>query len=175
MLHINFKSTLVKSFTLFVLCLAVFSHVGIAGGGDSYAIYLNNKLITKQHVTQSSSGIISLPLDKANLNDRIKIHYSHCGVIGKGRSIIVKNDQNQVLKEWKFADAKGSEVSVSIQVKDILDLKKKNVNARLNLYYSSKELPQGRMLASVMLDDKNITKHRSEKNIYRYSLKKFLD
>ncbi len=103
MQHPNFKSTLVKVFTLIVLGLTMFSFAGRAGG-DSYKIYLNKKLITEQYVSQPSSGLISLNLDKANYKDQIVIYYSHCGTTGKGRSIMLKDEQNKILKEWKFAD-----------------------------------------------------------------------
>ena len=103
MQHPNFKSTLVKVFTLIVLGLTMFSFAGRAGG-DSYKIYLNKKLITEQYVSQPSSGLISLNLDKANYKDQIVIYYSHCGTTGKGRSIVLKDEQNKILKEWKFAD-----------------------------------------------------------------------
>ncbi len=86
MLHTNFKSALVKTFTLIVLSLTVFTYASKAGG-DRYEIYLNDKLITQQYVGKLAVDVSSLQLDKANYKDKLVIYYSHCGTAGKGRSI----------------------------------------------------------------------------------------
>ena len=154
MKQVNLKSAGVKTSMLAVLCLTLFSYAAIAGG-DTYEIYLNKKLILKQRITELSSAIQNLPLDQASPKDNLVIYYSHCGVTAKGRSIIVKNEQNKILKEWKFDD---SNVSMSIPVKDLLQLRKNKGNHQLNLYYfSSRQLPEGRMLASVNMGDKDLT------------------
>jgi len=161
MRHTNCKSVLVKPFTLIALCLTSFSFVSKAGG-DRYEIFLNDKLIEQRYVWHSGIDVTSLQLDKTNYNDKLVIYYSHCGTAGKGRTILIKDEQNKVLKEWKFADATGDDASMSIPVKDILDLQKSNVNANLGLYYfSSQYLPKGRMLTSIKLKEKNLALHQS--------------
>jgi hypothetical protein len=151
---------------LVVLGLTAFSFISKAGG-DRYAIYLNDKLITQKYVGQSGIDISSLQLDKTNYKDKLVIYYSHCGAIGKGRSILVKDEQNKVLKEWKFADVTGTDASMSIPVKDILDLQKDNADASLSLYYfSSRYLPKGRMLTSIKLKEKNVALHQAEGDKY---------
>lgn len=158
MKHIRCLLPLVKSFLPVVFYLTAFNQISNAGGGDSYQIYLNKKLVLTQYVNNVSTGIMTLQLDKSNYNDQLVIVYSHCGVTGKGRNIVVKNDQNQVLKEWKYADVEGSDASMIIPVKDILELKKNNTGSTLNLYYFASELlPGGRMLTSLRLDDKSVT------------------
>lgn len=154
MLHSIFKSATVKYFMPVVLLLIILSFTAKAGG-DSYEIYLNNKLI----VTQARMGVTvdNLQLSKANYNDELVVRYSHCGITGKGRSIVLKDDKNNIVKEWKFADGNAS---MSISVKEILELQKKN-NTTLSLYYfSSQYLPKGRMLTSVKLQDKNTVMHK---------------
>jgi len=161
MLHRNLKPALVKTFTLIVLCLTAFSFISKAGG-DRYEIYLNDKRIMQRYVGQLAVDVSSLQLDKTNYNDKLVIYYSHCGTAGKGRTILIKDEQNKVLKEWKFADATRDDASMSIPVKDILDLQKSNVNANLGLYYfSSQYLPKGRMLTSIKLKEKNLALHQS--------------
>ena len=76
-------------------------------GGDHYEIYLNKKLVTKQFVTQSATAL-NLQLDKSNYNDEVTIYYSHCGVMGKERSLVLKDSKGKVLKEWKFDDGKNT-------------------------------------------------------------------
>lgn len=152
MRHSNLKQTLAKAFTFAALLLFTFS---AKAGGDSYKIYLNNKLILKQYVTQPLN-LKSLQLDKAKSNDRLVIFYSHCGQTGRGRSIAIKNEKGIVLKEWKFANSTGSNESMVIPVKELLQLEKNN-NSLLRLYYAAKELPKGRMLTSLDLGKNNIT------------------
>ena len=95
-------------------------------------------------------------MTKANYNDELVIYYSHCGQTGKGRSIVLRDDNNNIIKEWKFSDATGSDASMKIPVKEILELQRKNANTSLSLYYfSSQYLPKGRMLTSIKLQDKN--------------------
>jgi hypothetical protein len=166
MIHTNSKSALVKTFALTVLCLTIFVYASKAGG-DKYEIYLNNRLITERYVGRMAVDVSSLQLDKTNYKDNLIIYYSHCGTIGKGRSVVVKDEQNNTLKEWKFADVSGTDVSMSIPVKDILDLKMNNPNARLNLYYfSSQYLPNGRMLTSITLKEKNVAQHQHSDGKY---------
>jgi len=163
MLHSNAKWTWSKTFAATVLFLTTFSFAAIAGG-DTYEIYLNKKLVFKQRVLNASAiDLNSLQLTKANYNDELVIYYSHCGVTGTGRSIEIKDDQNNVLKEWKYKDANSSNTAMTIPVKEILELQKNNPKAVLNLYYfSSKYLPKGRMLASIKTQEKN-TVMRSDK------------
>jgi len=60
---------------------------------------------------------------------------------------------------------------MSIPVKDIFDLQKKNVSATLKLYYfSSQYLPKGRVLTSIKLQEKNLAKHDSKEGKYWLAL-----
>jgi len=119
-------------------------------GGDSFTIYLNNKLLLQQSV-YGEEGVKSLQLDHASPNDQLMVYYSHCGKVGTDRSIILKDAQNKTLKEWQFADASGANTAMTCKVKDILDLQKGNT--RINLFYTSRELRNGRLLASLQLND----------------------
>ena len=167
MQHTNLKSALVKSSSLVVLFISLFSF-SVLAGRDSYEIYLNNKLIQKQYVGEASTGLAGLQLDNSNYNDKLVINYVHCNTkgAGKGRNIEVRNAQGQILKEWKFADATGADVSMSIPVKDILALQKNNPNATLSLFYfSAQELPKGQMLASIKLGDKSVSRLQQTKGL----------
>jgi hypothetical protein len=155
-----FKTSLpgAKMFAATIVCLITFSFAALAGG-DTYQIYLNNKLVFKQKsYNPSVVDLNNLQLTKTNYNDDLVVYYSHCGVTGTGRSIEIKDENNNVLKQWKFKDAQGSNASMVIPVKDILELQQQNPKATLNLYYfSEKYLPKGRMLASIKMENKNMT------------------
>jgi len=119
-------------------------------GGDSFEIYVNGKLVVQQYVAVAK-GTQDLVLGNSYSNDKIDVYYSHCGKIGTERTLSIKDAQNHLLKQWKFADA-ATKSPMSCQIKDILSLQK-NKNGKLSLYYSSKELPAGRLL--VAIDDAN--------------------
>ena len=151
-----FKSIAAKCSAMIGVLLLIVGNIN-AGGGDSYTIYLNDQLILKQYVGQTKTGIIPLVLENAKPTDKMVVFYSHCGTTGKGRSIVIRDEKNNTLKEWKFEDATASG-GMTISVKDIIDLEKSNANSTLTMYYfSSQLLPGGRMLASIKPDGKNTT------------------
>jgi hypothetical protein len=151
MKHSNFKKTIVSAFTFTVLYLTVFASSAKAGG-DMYQIYLNDKLILKEFVIQPIT-LKKLAIDKANSNDNVVVYYSHCGTVGKGRSIAIKDTKGNVLKEWKFTDAANNSKGMVIPVKELLQLQKNSSN--LTLYYTAQELPKGLTLASVHVGPKS--------------------
>ena len=143
------KKFFVKSFALAAFCLTVFASAAIAGA-HSYSIYLNNKLLLQEYVNPKSITLKDLQLSQANASDMLVIYYNHCGVVGKGRSIAIKDDQGKTLKEWKFADVEGKDNGMSIPVKELLALEKSNGKNALNIYYySSSMLPKGQGLAAI--------------------------
>jgi len=146
MLHIHRKRvgfTLLALATSFIT-LSAFTNMG----GDSFTIYLNDKLLLKEYV-YNTQGIKNLQLDQRSYNDQLNIYYNHCGQTGTDRSITLKDGQNRILKEWHFPDATGANTAMTCRVKDILDCQKGG--GSINLYYTSRELRNGRLLASLQL------------------------
>lgn len=151
MQHRSFKPAWALAFTFAIICLQAFT---AKAGGESFEIYLNNKLILRQAVTQSLT-LQSLQLDKANKDDELIIYYNHCGTTGKNRTIAIKDDKGNTIKEWKFADATGSSKGMTILVKDLLQLEKNYSHAGLNIVYSSQQLPKGRALSALQFTGKS--------------------
>lgn len=145
----TFNQAFLKIFTLITLCFTTFGFT-TKFGLDSYEIYLNNKLILKQSVNQPLSLRV-LQLDKANVNDQLRINYIHCTLKGAGtdRNIVLKDEKGKKLKDWSFANATGSDLNMVISVKELLSLIKNNPNHELSLYYTSKEQTKSQMLASL--------------------------
>ncbi|HUR12535.1 MAG TPA: hypothetical protein VM012_14265 [Flavitalea sp.] len=137
---------------LFLIFSAVLFSFSLSRGGDVFKIFLNDKMVVEQFVSEKTS-VKMLTLDQSNLNDRISIYYSHCGQIGKKRAIVIRDAQDQVLKEWRFTDSKGEHQPMVMAVKDILQLQKNH--SKLKVYYSSVELPGGKLLATVVSSGKN--------------------
>jgi len=90
-------------------------------------------------------------------NDKLDIYYSHCGQVGKDRYITIKNEKDQPIKVWKFVDATDNNVAMSLKLKDILSLRK-NKTDKLNLFYSSSELPKGKVLAIIAGEETGIAR-----------------
>jgi len=145
MKHTTFHQAFIRLFTLITVSFAAFGFTN-KFGLDGYEIYLNNKLILKQYVNQPVNLRV-LQLDKANESDELRIKYTHCQKTGPGtgRSITLKDEKGNTLKKWAFADA--SDFSMTVPVKELLQLEKKNVHHELSLYYTSQERPNGEMLA----------------------------
>lgn len=137
----------IKMFMLLTLCFATFSFT-TKFGLDSYEIYLNNKLILKQSVNQPLNLRV-LQLKPENAGDQLLITYKHCNLPGAGtdRSITLEDEKGNVLKKWAFPDATGSDLSMKIPVKELLQLEKSNVHPDLSLHYTARELVKGQTLA----------------------------
>lgn len=118
-------------------------------GLDSYAIYLNDKLLLKQYVNQPLNLRV-LPLHSAQETDQLRISYNHCTIkngAGTSRSVSLQDEEGQVLKKWVFADATGSDLNMVIAVKELRQLEKTHAHQALRLVYSARELPKGEMLS----------------------------
>ncbi|WPU90914.1 hypothetical protein SNE25_16465 [Mucilaginibacter sabulilitoris] len=143
------NQTFIKVFTLIAFSFAALGFT-TRFGLDGYEVYLNNKLLLKQYVNQPVNLRV-LQLDKAKDNDELRIKYTHCSNkgAGTGRSIALKDEQGNTLKKWAFADAAGSDLSMVVPVKELLQLEKKNAGHELSLYYTARELPKSEMLGFV--------------------------
>lgn len=138
------KSMIIKSLVMAVASIAFFSFTN-KPGGEGFEIYLNNKVVLQQFGSKMDD-IKSLLVNQGSA-DQLSIKYHHCGRAGKNRTVTVKDSQNKILKEWKYADVKDAYAAMNCNVKDITVLKKQN--GALKLYYSSSELPNGRLLALI--------------------------
>jgi hypothetical protein len=141
----NSKLIAVKS--LLILFSAALFSFSVKKGGDSFEVWLNGKRVLQQYV-HVAKGVQTLNLTQTSDNDKLDIYYSHCGQTGKNRYITIKDEKNRPLKVWKFNDATGNNVAMSFKLKDLLSLKK-NKTDKLNLFYSSSQLPDGRLLATI--------------------------
>lgn len=149
------KKSLAALSLLLAMSITLFSFTS-GKGGEGFEIYLGKKLVLQKFGNQMD-GVKSLQLDQRSSNDQLIIKYHHCGRVGKNRNITIKDGQNKILKEWKFADDTKDGASMSCNVKDILSLKK-GANNTINLYYSSSELPKGRLLTSLVIGSQSVAK-----------------
>lgn len=121
-------------------------------GGEGFEISLNNKIVIQQFGSDMNN-VKSLQLNQNRPDDQLTIKYHHCGKVGKNRVVIIKDGQNNILKKFNYADVTTPVAAMTIPVQDILNLKK-SAGSTLKLFYSSSELPSGRILASIILEQR---------------------
>jgi hypothetical protein len=123
-------------------------------GADTFEVYVGEKLMLKAALhNRKETPAISLDARDQQLN----VIYNQCGETGTSRKMTLKNDQNTILKEWRFKDVDiHTKDGMVINVKDILAFKK--ANQRLSLYYSAKEREEV-LLAPIQLGDKTASSH----------------
>lgn len=133
-----------------VLAVASLSAISLQAkaGADHFKVYLNNKLVFEQYVNKTMN-LQLLQLDKANMNDNLTFHYSHCGEIGKDRKIALTDGKGNIVREWKFADVSGKQAGMVIPVKELLKYQQSN----LQFMYSAQQLPKGQLIAGLQVKD----------------------
>jgi hypothetical protein len=130
-----------------IVSLAIFSF-GTPAGADNFQIYLDKKLVVQEFV-----HLIKKPqtinLQAAHQNSQIDVYYNHCGELGKSRTIVLKDNQNRVLREFHFKD--GNKF-MTCKVSAFVDFKKKDAIPAIHLYYAAKQSPEPRLLANIMVN-----------------------
>lgn len=143
------KQVLFKSFAWLTLASALFSFSTI--GGDRYTIHLNGKQII-EHFVHSKEAIPGFSLDQAAAKDQLSVYYSECGKIGTSRKLSVKDDKGIVLASWQFENAVQEHTPMNFKAKEIIALKQKGYNS-VKIFYSSREISKGQLLATIILTD----------------------
>jgi|SRR5690349_3247086 len=138
----------IRSLTVLVLCAALFSF-DERPGGDTFSIYLNEKLLLQQHVWLER-GVKDISLAGTKATDVLRIQYSHCGKTGTARSLAVLNGENKIIKTWSFADT--DPVRMEVAVAELLKLQKTS-GRPLHLVYASTEMPEGKTLVNIEAPD----------------------
>jgi len=116
-------------------------------GGDSFEIYIGKTLALQQFLYKDKA-IKTVDLSVASATDELKVSFNHCGQTGTNRTVSIKDNQ-QVLKQWKFADIKpGGSTQMNIPVKDIVAIQKNLKGKQLSLFYASDLMKEGKVLAT---------------------------
>ena len=164
-----FKPGLLKLLLPGFIFLSAFVNDSKAGG-ITFEIYLNNQLLLKQRYNKIEAGSPDLQFTSANYNDNLRIFFRSCGASSKTRSVGVKNENNEVLKKWDFENSSSTDLSMTIPVKEILNLQKSKPGSSLRLFYfSPDQFQDGYMLASLQTGKKN-TAFNSNDNISNWSV-----
>ena len=113
-------------------------------GGEGFEVYQNEQLILRQFGNDMNK-IKSIQLTAAGAKEQITVKYFHCGRIAKNRHIVLRSRDKKELKNWLFSGDPG----MSFRVADVLVPGKR---AEIDVYYSSSELPAGRLLVSLIVN-----------------------
>ena len=126
------------------VAIAMLSFVTMPGG-EFYRISMNGKQVIEQFLTRNTE-IPTLHIDKFADADQLSVYYNHCGKIGTNRVLSLKSGNN-ILKSWNFKNSNAD--MMTLDMKDVVSAGA--TKQPLQLYYSSSELKEGRLLAKVEL------------------------
>lgn len=128
-----------------IMIVVILSSFLTRPGGDHFQVYLNNKLVIEEHIYGRTKNV---PLKLTESTGELKVDYSHCGVTGTARTLRLKDENNKVLREWKFDD-------VNPEMKDpmtvsITQLNEFRSTSGATLLYSARELNTEVVIAPVV-------------------------
>ncbi len=126
-----------------LLCVVASTAFAPLPGGDVFQIYLNGQQVHQQFL-HASKGNPTFQLPALDNNDRLAVFYSHCGKTGSGRTLVFRNEKNETVKTLRFRDADGNTSRMEFGRKDL-----PAESRSLQLYYASKELPNGHLIATI--------------------------
>lgn len=149
------KSIITKAMMLVATAAALLSF-SPNFGGEGFEILLNGKVLLQQF-GKDLNTVKNLELSQVSASDRLTIRYYHCGHVGKNRVVTIKDEQDRILKQWRYKDSESSVSEMLCTAQDIITLKKAG-NSVFKIYYSSSELPGGRMLASVVVGNNSVVR-----------------
>src|SRR3954467_4741697 len=157
MQHLHLKKP-TKACLFLLIALTAFMSSAKAGL-DYYRIFLGNKLIYERYVNKPLS-LESLPVSAADANETLTVYYFQCNApnkTGSNRSITLKDDNGNTIKQWSFADAQGTNTAMTIPVKELLQLQKANKSHGFALYYTAEGRTGDEKLASIQPASKDVT------------------
>jgi hypothetical protein len=132
---------------LFTIAFVLFSSFAKPSGGECFEIYLDGKMIV-QRCGKAMDEVQTISLPAGTSTGDLTVKYSHCGQTGKSRVLTLKSSDGKVVKEWKYANEKGYAAPMKCGVKEIMSVKISGSNS-LKLFYTSTELPEGKLLAII--------------------------
>lgn len=137
-------------FTLIVLAALITPLMAFTlRGGDSFEIYVGKTLAVQQFLHMDKT-VKTVDLSATAPAEELRVSFNHCGQTGTNRKLALKDNQ-QILKEWKFADIKpGGSPVMTLSVKEIAAVQKNLKGKNVSLFYSSDLMKDGKVLATLV-------------------------
>ena len=145
---------LIKSKAAFLLATCTFILLLSSGfisrpGGEGFEVYINHKLVLQQF-GKDINTTKSISLANAKPDEEVLVKYHRCGNGSNNRVFTIRDGQDKILKQWAYKNTTEKISLMTCKVKDITSLQQGSNNT-FKLYYSSSEIPNGRLLASLVL------------------------
>ncbi|HMJ67920.1 MAG TPA: hypothetical protein VK508_03455 [Cyclobacteriaceae bacterium] len=138
-----------KGLTVLAALCMILSSFALKPGAHSCQVYLDDKLLVDQYMVNRTIAR-KIIIDPAENHKQFTLKYNECGRTVTGRVIIIKDENDKVLKEFKFdGSTKGYEDPMTCSVKDLVALKQTSGN--LKVYYASNDFPEGQHVASLVI------------------------
>jgi hypothetical protein len=115
-----------------------------ARGGEGYEVYLNQKLIMQKFGKELAQPAL-LKLDPSQ-DQQLRIIYYHCGKNGKNRQLTLRDESEQVLKVWKYANSSQPASPMELNLAAVAQTGKSKGSGKWSLHYNSSELQNERQL-----------------------------
>ena len=141
------KLSVIRSLVVIAFSAALFSF-SEKSGMESFTIFLNDKVLLQEYMKHDRVvKNIALNTDRSGV---LRIHYNHCGKIGVERTVSILDSKMKALKTWRFSD--DTPPVMEIQIKEIFAVTADS-HRSMKLLYTSKEAPNGQVLAAITVGD----------------------
>jgi hypothetical protein len=109
-------------------------------GAHSFQVFVDNKMIIERYADHK----LKAPnVQLSSENKTLDVRYNECNRTVSGRSLTAKDNDENVLKVWRFeGSTSGLKDAMSFSVKEVQGLAQKSGNA-IRIYYSSNDFPEG--------------------------------
>ncbi|MFZ5973119.1 MAG: hypothetical protein ACOYXA_16145 [Bacteroidota bacterium] len=129
-------------FVLSVLALVLGAFAPL--GGDHLQLSVNGKKLIEQF-GQPPKQAVNLVLDASLSAGSWSIYYNHCGQVGKGRQLLLRDTEHRLLAEWKYPDV--ADLAQSHMMLEGKELASRMNGRPLQLSYLCQEWKHERVLA----------------------------
>ncbi len=113
-------------------------------GGEGFQVYLNQKLIMQKFGKELAQPAL-LQIDPSQ-EQQLRIIYHHCGKAGKNRQLTLRDESEQVLKVWKYANSSQPASPMELNLAAVAQTGQSKARGKWSLHYNSSELQNERQL-----------------------------
>jgi len=127
------------------LALSVLSSFSAMPGAHSFQVYLDGKQLADQYVGKNTA----IPRITITNQSQLLVKYNECNHTTRARVLTIKDENDVVLKEWKFeGETIGFKDPMTCTIREIAALKHKTVK----LFYSSAEFQARTQIATLTFE-----------------------
>jgi hypothetical protein len=137
---------------MFLMALATVLAAWRSPGGDSFELYVQDKLIVR-YFYASKTPVPTVRLGQDAVRGTVALTFSHCGRTDTQRQITARDASGKVIKVWSFPNAGGKTGNRMTLTWDGIQKR----NPTMSLYYQAQEFPDEALLAHIIFTDEAVT------------------